>query len=120
LAVITELGVFLKGKPMGDGTTPSVHHFAGDDIDHSTHGVGPVEGRHRTAYDFDACDGVQRRHVHELAVAEIVRADIPHITLAAAVYQHQRVVLWQAAHGDADVAVLVEVSTDIYALDVPE
>src|SRR5690606_18587456 len=76
LVVVAVLRVFLECVAVTDGAPPFLPDLLGDDVDHATHGVRAVEGGHRAAYHFDAFDGVKGWHVHELAIAEVVRADI--------------------------------------------
>src|SRR5690606_12011600 len=120
LAIIAELGVFLDGNPVADRTAPVILHLAGDDIDDAAHGIGAIQGGHRPANHLDPLDGIHRRHIHELAVAEVVRPDVTHNALPTAVDEDQGVILGQAAHGDTDVAVLVEIGTYIHALNVAQ
>src|SRR5690606_33421090 len=42
----------------GDAATEFIRDFFGDDVDHTTHGVGAVQGRCRPADDLDALDGL--------------------------------------------------------------
>src|SRR5690606_3607418 len=110
--------VGLEGAAEGDRAGPGVQALAGDDVDHAAHGVGAVQGRHRTADDLDPLDRVQRRDVVELVAAEGVRVDVAVVVLAASVDQDQGVVGAHAAHGDRALAGLVAGLADVHAFQV--
>src|SRR5690554_5760548 len=120
LAVVTELRVFLECQPVADGTAPVVLHLAGNDVDHAAHGIGTVQRGHRPTDHLDTLDGVHRRHVHELAVAEVVWSDVTDVALTATIDQYQGVVLRQATHGDADITVLVQIRAHVDTFDITQ
>src|SRR5690606_38076258 len=95
------------GAPVGDGAAPGLGDLLRDDVDHAAHGVGAIQRGGRAADDFDALDGVHRRHVAELVAAEVVGVDVAVVVLALAVDQDERVVRAHAAHGNAALAGLV-------------
>lgn len=73
----------------------------GDDVDHAGHGIGAVHRRGAVLEHFDALDGHQRQRVEiDEGVGQAAGREAI-VGQAAAVEQHQRVLLRQAAQADA-------------------
>src|SRR5690606_11467228 len=61
-AALAIVAVFLKNMINTGSRAPFLGYLLGDDIDHTTDGIGAVEGGHRPADHLDALDGGHRRH----------------------------------------------------------
>src|SRR5690606_942723 len=113
VAGIAEVPVFLIGVVLGDRTTPLAGNFLGDDIDHTAHGIGAVQGRHRSANHFDALDGRERRHKAGGGLTKAVGGYVTRSILPATVDQNERVLAVHAANADIQAAGLAGTLADI-------
>src|SRR5690606_14791485 len=61
LVDISGAAISLLGRIETHRPSPFLGHLAGNDVDHTAHGIRPVQRGHRTAYHFDTLDGFERR-----------------------------------------------------------
>ncbi len=112
---VAELVVFLQRVVGCHRTGPALADLARDDVDHAAHGVRAIQRRHRTADDFDALNGADRRHEAGRGAAEAIWRDVAGRVLAPAVDQDQRVVARHAPDADVHAAGLVTGRADVDA-----
>src|SRR5690606_39571882 len=55
-AGVAVFALLLQRRVDAGRASPLATDLLGDDVDHPTHGVGAIQGRHRAANDFDALD----------------------------------------------------------------
>src|SRR5690606_11773703 len=58
---IARAAVRLQGAIQANGAAPFLGHFAGNDVDHTAHGVGAIQRGHGAAYDLDTLNFGQGR-----------------------------------------------------------
>lgn len=118
LTGVAIVAVVLIGMVHAQRATPFGGDFLGDDVHHTTHGIGAVQGRHRATDHFDALDGRHRRHEAGGGFVEAIGSDVACGVLPAAIDQDQCVLAGQAADADVQAAGLSGALTHIDAFDV--
>src|SRR5690606_30661075 len=88
---IPELGFLLKGGDSGPRSRPAAASLSRGAVYHPGHGVGAVEGGHRTTDDLHAFDRRGRREKACLGFAESVGRHVARRILPTAVHQDQRI-----------------------------
>src|SRR5690606_36613269 len=103
-SALAVVAVFLENVVHGSGGTPLVPHFLGDEIEHTAHGFGAVQGSHGPAAHLDAFNARHRRHEAGGGLAEAVGRDVARRILTASIDQDQGVLTGHAAQADVQTA----------------